>query len=187
MVSSEDLSLMAAVGRGDEQAQRVLAKRLLSRVKTNVSYLANSSPDTDDLVQVSLLEILRSAKNYRGDSSIETWADRIAARTIARGLLQARRRTTRAEPMAELPDVPDRAEAEGDLGAQLALRRRLVRLVETLPLERRLPVLYKYVYGYSLEEIAAFVQSPVNTVRNRLLQGKAQLRALLVAAEGHES
>lgn len=183
MVSPEDLALMAAAGRGDGQAQRELARRLLPRVRTSVSYLAFRSSDADDLVQVSLVEVLRSAGTFRGESSIETWADRITARTVARGLRRAHARQEQVEATAELPDVPDVGEGDADPATRALLRRRLVELMERVPLENRVPVLYKYVYGYSLEEIAELVEAPVNTVRNRLLRGKARLRALLAGQE----
>ena len=89
---SDDLALARAAGRGEAQACRELAERLLRRVRLTVTYLAAGDRDADDLMQVSLIEILRVAGTYRGESSLERWADRIAVRTALRALKQRRRR-----------------------------------------------------------------------------------------------
>ena len=146
-----------------------MAERLIDRVRTTVSYLAPNHPDADDLIQRALIEILRSAGSFRGESALETWADRIASRTAMRLLKQ---RARHAEVSGE------------DEAAKAGLRTRLAGLLSRLSPERRAAVVLHYVHGYSVQEISEITETPANTVRDRLRVGKALLRKYMLKDSG---
>ena len=83
---------MAAVAAKDAKAQEVLLRRLSGRVLRLTRALCGSGADADDASQQALLEILRSGANFRVESSIEHWADRITIRCVMRALRRERRR-----------------------------------------------------------------------------------------------
>lgn len=184
-----DLTLAQAAGRGDLRARQQLADRLFDRVRATVSYLAGGDPDKDDLVQLSLVEILRSAGSFRAEGNLEGWADRIAVRTSLRWLKTRRRRdevlhaVDDADALLERLDTEE-ASGEGPGLEQEAQRRqlhgRLARLLGRLDPERRAAVLLRWVHGYTVEEIAELTDARVNTVRGRLRRGKRQLRRLIL-------
>src|SRR5688572_31980091 len=89
--TADDIELMAQVARGDAAAQRTLVRRLLRRIERVCRALLRNRYDADDAVQLSVLEILKSAGNYRGESSLERWVDRITARTALRAVASERR------------------------------------------------------------------------------------------------
>jgi RNA polymerase sigma-70 factor (ECF subfamily) len=155
---------------------RLLAERLLDRVRATVHYLVAADPDADDLVQLAMVEILRSVAGFRGESRLETWADRITIRTTMRGLGKRRRRQARltCESVDELAPVE---EQERELSRRL-LRRRLARALGRLSPERRVAVVLRHVHGYSVQEIAELTDAPINTVRDRLRKGVKRLRGL---------
>ncbi|MDY0002720.1 MAG: RNA polymerase sigma factor [Polyangia bacterium] len=172
-----DLLLTQAVGSGDPQATRVLAERLFDRMRATVHYLCGGDRDADDLSQLALVEVLRSAHGFRGDCPLERWADRIAVRTALREL---RRRRWR-EKIVNLSDDPvpaDRAAPDERIFRRF-LRRRLAGLLAKLTEDRRAAVMLHWVHGYSVAEIAEITESPVNTVRDRLQVAKRQLRTLI--------
>ena len=159
-----------------------MAERLLDRVRTTVTYLAPRHPDADDLVQRSLIEILRSAGTFRGESSLETWADRIAARTSMRLI---RQRARHAEVVTLVADPQPRGFLCGEGEAEKAsLRRRLTVLLSRLSSERRSAVVLHYVHGYTVEEISEITETPANTVRDRLRVGKSLLRQYILKDSG---
>src|ERR1041384_1569404 len=82
--SADDVELMARVAQGEPAAQLVLVRKLLLRVQRLCRALLRNAHDAQDAAQVSLLEILKSARSFRGDSSLERWADRITVRTALR-------------------------------------------------------------------------------------------------------
>ena len=67
---------MSRVAQADSSAQSELVHRLMGRVYRTTASLLRSRSDADDATQMSLLEIMKSAGTYRGQSSLETWADR---------------------------------------------------------------------------------------------------------------
>jgi len=188
-----DLALARAAGQGDVRARQQLADRLFDRVRATVSYLAGGDPDKDDLVQLSLIEILRSAGSFRAEGHLEGWSDRITIRTSLRALKTRRRRdevlhaVDDAEVALErLPAEPlDSAGAGGSELEQEAQRRqlhgRLAVHLSRLDPERRAAVLLRWVHGHSVEEVAEITEARVNTVRGRLRRGKRQLRKLILS------
>jgi len=184
-----DLALTRAAGRGDERARQQLAERLFDRVRATVSYLAGGDADKDDLVQVSMVEILRSAGTFRAEGHLESWADRIAVRTSLRALKTRRRRdevlhaADDAEAMLERLDVESPGTSTPDLEQEAQrrlLHRRLALVLGRVDPQRRAAVLLRWVHGYTVEEIADLTDARVNTVRGRLRRGKRQLRKMIL-------
>ncbi len=170
----QDLNVAQAASQGDCQAQRELAERLINRVRTSVAYLAPNYADKDDLAQRALLEVLRSAGSFRAESSLETWADRIATRTAMRLIKQ---RARQAEIVSLVSEPVDEGFHDGEEEARKTrLRNRLVNLLGRISPDRRNAVVLHFVHGYSVAEIAQMTEAPVNTVRDRLRIGKALLR-----------
>ena len=182
-----DVDLARAASADDTQARREVVDRLLDRVRATVRYLVSAaSNDADDLVQLSLVEILRSLKTFRGKSRLETWADRITVRTCMRALRQ-RRRLEASQPMPGDVDqlgqqteepVPGRepARSQEQQVSRRQLRGRLAETMQKLSPQRRAVVVLRFVHGYSIKEIAQLTGAPPNTVRDRLQVGKRQLR-----------
>lgn len=184
-----DLALTRAAGQGDVRARQQLADRLFDRVRATVSYLAGGDPDKDDLVQLSLIEILRSAGNFRAEGHLEGWSDRITVRTSLRALKTRRRRDeilhAADDAEAALERLPNDASSttapELEVEAQRRqLHRGLALLLGRLDPQRRAAVILRWVHGYSVEEVAELTDARVNTVRGRLRRGKRQLRKLIL-------
>lgn len=168
-----EVELTRAAARGEEEAQRQLVERLLPRVRTTLHYLAGGDRDADDLVQNALVTILRSAQGYRGEASLERWADRIAVRTALRALRKRRRREQIVRPMADMPEVG--RGTEGELRRR-QLRRQLAWHLGRLNPQQRATIVLHWVRGYTVDEIAGLTEASAHTVRDRLHAGKAKLK-----------
>ncbi len=186
----KEIALTRAAGQGDLRAREQLAERLFDRVRATVSYLAGGDPDKDDLVQLSLVEILRSAGSYRAEGPLEGWADRITVRTSLRALKRRRRRdgvlhavddAEAAMARLQTESSPTGASGMEQEAQRRELHQRLALVLGRLDPQRRAAVLLRWVHGYSVEEIAAMTDARVNTVRGRLRRGKRQLRKLILA------
>jgi len=166
-----DFRLARRAAEGNHKARSQVAERLFSRICTTVRYMVGGDRDADDLVQTALLDILKSLGNYRGEGSLEAWADRITTRTARRGMVRRRRkeevvRLIDGLPFAQSPAQPIRGK----------LRDHLAVVLQKLSYKKRRVVVLRWLYQYSLEEIASITQAPVNTVRDRLRTGRKQLR-----------
>jgi RNA polymerase sigma-70 factor (ECF subfamily) len=158
-------------------AQRELLDFLFEEVRTTVWYIAGGDSDYDDMVQMSLMEILDSLASFKGESSIKTWAFRITVRRCMRHLKKRKRRRFlylkwKQEPENSLPAV------EKSAGVS-RLKEKIIDLFQELPPERRIVLILRFVYQYKLKEIAEIVDSPLNTVKDRLKKGKKSLQKLM--------
>lgn len=166
--------------RGDEAAQRELARELLSRIRGQMVYLVSISHTRDDLTQLAIIEILKSLHNFNQQGSFWAWADRITVRTAMRHI--KKERWWRRQFLNELPHA--QAASPSSQRAELyILRRRLSALLHKLSPDRRAVLVLRYVQGYSIQEIAQITESLENTVRGRLRTGKKQLKQLIVRDE----
>ena len=178
--AGDDLALTSAAGRAEPRALRAVAERLLDRVRATVHYLVAGHADAEDLVQLSLVEILRSIDSFRGRSRLETWADRITVRTSMRELRRQRQQDQRdqAEAKIDLSPRQDASQEREALRGQLRLR--LATKLARLSPERRAVVVLRFVHGYSIREIAEITETPANTARDRLQVGKRLLRGFIL-------
>ena len=168
----EDAELAARAADKDPQAERALVVRILGHVRRTVRAIQRSAHEAEDALQLSMIEILRSAGSYRGEGSLERWAGRIAARTTLHLARQVRARGELALPEAELAQIPAPAHTDGRDITPATVQAHLA----TLPETRRTCLILRYMHGYTIDEIAELTKASPNTVKDRLLEGRAQLR-----------
>ncbi len=174
-----DLELTRAAAQGDAEARRLLVERLLNRIGVTVRCLAAGDPDTDDYVQLALIEILQSVGSFRGESSIEAWAERIAIRTAMRQIKVRRWRAT-IVTLDTAQEGPSKDPSSEDEIVRHRISERITYLLETLSPERRLVVTMRLLLGHSIAEISEITNMKFNTVRDRLRVGRKQLRGKIL-------
>jgi RNA polymerase sigma factor (sigma-70 family) len=160
-------ALAARAKAGDRAALRQLLTALTPGVDRLVAgILGPSHPDRDDAVQNALVGFVRALPAFRGDCPARCFMARIAARAATEARTRTRTRRGREEMLADEPagdgDGPDRE--------ALGTRRRALwrELVARLPEAQAEVVTLRVLLDYSLEETAAAVDAPVNTVRSRM-------------------
>jgi len=172
---AEDRELMAAVADDDMAARRKLALRLLPKVRRTVRAVLGQHEDLDDAIQICLMEVLRAAPGYRGDSSVETWARKIVVR---RAMRFARRQRMRLVIDAE-SDPTDLSVPEEEMRLSERLPRPLEAYLDDLPEIHRVALVLRHGLGYSLREIADMTGTSANTIKMRLFHGLKKLRRLI--------
>ncbi len=174
---TEDLRLMQLAGSGDCRAQRVLAHRLAGRVRRIAQRLLQNSSEADDASQTALIEILKSASSFNGDSSIERWSDRIAVRTAIRHAREQRRRPSHGSVYHV--DAESIAAPRQQSAASEQISRELGEYLAALSSQRREVLVLKHALGYTVDEIAEITGAPVGTVKDRLIAARKQIRKLI--------
>ncbi|MBI5486529.1 MAG: sigma-70 family RNA polymerase sigma factor [Deltaproteobacteria bacterium] len=174
----EELRLAQSAASGDGPAQREVALVLLDRVRRTARYILRNEADADDAAQSAMVEILRCLGRYRGTGSLAHWASRIVARTALAFARRRRADPTTVERLREPPAVP--LAPDGTAGDGPMLRRRLVRCLDRLPAERRETVVLRLIEGMTLDEIAEETGVSVNTAKDRLRVGRAELRSAVL-------
>ena len=149
---------------------------LFKKIRSIVSYTVNDAALAEDVTQSAMLHILCALKDYRGESSLDFWATRIAIRMALRAAKTARRRRYL---MLFLPEHHSPFRAPHEQAQTMELRREINALVCKLPEKQQVAVRLRYVHEHSIEEIAELTEAPENTVRDRLRVGKKRLKRLL--------
>lgn len=165
---------MALVASGDSEAQRAVVERLRQRVHTVALAVLGNAMDAEDAAQNGMMEILRSAGGFRGEN-LMAWADRIAVRTAMRYARQRRVRAARHDEL-EPDELPS---SSSDPSPNAALPRPLLEYLGELPEARRVVLVLRHVMGYSIAEIAELTETSPNTVKDRLVHARAELRKRL--------
>lgn len=168
----DDRALAQAAAQGDRQARSALVNRLMDRVRRTASYMVTPKHEADDLAQVALLEVLHSAGSFRGESSINRWADKITLRVVSQHL---RKRSRREGLFTRFFSTPPQRDPENEVALRDA-RGRIAHHLDGLTPDRRKAFVLHHVLGYSISEISEMTDAPINTVRGRLREGRKQLR-----------
>jgi len=170
----QDVELARAAASGDGHAMRRLADRLLDSIRVLLRGLVAGDSNLDDYVQESMIEILLAAGSYRGESKLETWANRIAIRTAMRYVKKQR---WRARILSFTTEVDGRSDPVADAEVDRSeIRKRIEHALGALSLERRMVVTLRLMLGYSVAEVAEMMETSQVTVRNRLFLARKDLR-----------
>lgn len=161
---------MALVAAADPGAARALDTRLRARSFRIARSVLRNEADATDASQSSMVEIFRAATTYRGESSLEHWADRIVVRTSMRALAKRRAWTAPIDGGLTPDEIPVPASQDA---------RSLLQHLQELPPPLRTVLVLKYAHEYSVEEIADLTDVPVNTVKDRLLRAKQAIRRVI--------
>jgi len=168
--------LVTACQRGDREAFRELFEGYKDRVYSIALRFAGNPHTAMDIAQETFLKLFSSIRNFRGDSSFDTWIYRL----VVNSCLDHRRKAWRLMPLAgeflgtlrtsggKLDELL-REEADGHLRAA----------IDKLPASLKITVVLRYTQGLSYEEIAAVLGCSTGTVASRLNRAHKTLERTL--------
>jgi RNA polymerase sigma factor (sigma-70 family) len=158
---------MQLVAAQDRAACERFVCRLLPRVQRLARALLRNTNHAEDASQASLLELLGASRSFRGESSLERWADRITVRTSLRWVRGERRRSAAALTLAAEPSTPEQ-------GTSRVL---FEECLDGMPEPQRVALVLRCSFEYTIDEIAELSGCSPNTVKDRLLRAKAAVRS----------
>ncbi len=169
--SSDKVLLVSLAAEGDSEAQAHLVALLRRRVRTISFAILGHPEDAEDASQNILMELLRSAGAYRG-GNLNAWADRIAVRTAVRYARQRRMRAAREDSAVD----PDAFAPPVHSSFRHTIPRPILAYLGELPEARRTALVLRHVLDYGIAEIAVMTEVSPNTVKDRLLSARRQIR-----------
>ena len=133
--------------------------------------------EIEDVVQTAFIEIFRSLESFEGRSKLSTWIHRVAVNVAYQHIRQKQRNRR-----VVLDNSPDQA-LFTRLQSQDQLRlvedretiKRVFGILDQVSKKKRLVWILRELFGLSREEVAEFLDIPVNTVRSRLLAARREL------------
>jgi RNA polymerase sigma-70 factor (ECF subfamily) len=174
---TSDAALIAKVAAGNRLAMQVLFARHHARVYRFILRLLGSEAAAEDLTSEVFLGVWRHAHRFEARSSVTTWLLAIAR---YKALAELRRRPKLAcdEAAAQTSDPAD------DPEATFAIKHRgeIVRdCLGRLSRRHREVIDLVYYHGKSVQEAAAILGVPGNTVKTRMFHARKNLSELLAA------
>jgi RNA polymerase sigma-70 factor (ECF subfamily) len=180
----------------DELEDRRLVKRLLAhdREAFNAFFdgyfprlyrfartrLGDDADTTKEIVQVTLTKAIRKLASYRGEAALFTWLCTICRNEIADHRARVARDRRHVVLTEDTPDIRAAVEAvaapESDDPESNFRRLETTRLIQValdqLPTNYGNALEWKYVYGYSVEEIAAKLGVGLEAAQSLLARAK---------------
>jgi RNA polymerase sigma-70 factor (ECF subfamily) len=179
-----DPGLASRILAGDRAAFEELVSRY-HRVVFSIAYrMTGSRFEAEDVSQDVFLRVYRAMDRYDPSLPFGPWIRRIAANATW-NRLRSRGVARRLEGAADTADETAERVADPSPGPQERLEesersRRLTRALSALPENQRLAFTLKYVEGLTVEEVAAAMDAPRNSVKTWLLRARERLREELV-------
>jgi RNA polymerase sigma factor (sigma-70 family) len=161
-------------GRRDPEAFAALVRQFGPLVLGVCRRVLGPSADADDAFQSVFLALARQAHTFRDAQALPAWLHRVALRT-------ARKARARRAPHLSEATGGEPAGAADPL-AEVAwrdVRRVLDEELDALPEKYRAPVVLCWLDGLTQDEAAGRLGVSLNTLKRRLGEGRAVLRARL--------
>jgi RNA polymerase sigma-70 factor, ECF subfamily len=177
--------ILDAAVAGDTTALDHVLKTIKPHVERQLLRYPVSEEDRRDLLQATLMQIVRRLGSFRAESSFSTWLFRVTANEALMLMRSRRRHRARFieglewEELATLPAMND-TEIDSDLGVSQRQRDERVRdALGELPDDYRDVVIAHYHLDLGLQEIADRLSITESAVRSRLHRARSRLRSLL--------
>jgi len=175
-------SVIDACKQGDPDGFAELI-RLSNREVYGLAFRITGNPeDAADVAQDTYIKLLKSIKQFRGDSKFSTWLYRVTS-SVAISHMRRKSRKTGLDRALEPDDwkaIPAPGSADPVVRSeQNSLRDRLDAAVNDLPAAYRSVVVMKDVYGFSLQEVGDQLGITEGAAKVRLFRARQRLRDVL--------
>ena len=163
MAFSIDKSTLRGAAEGDSASLVTLVNVLAPHIEKQLLRYPVSDDDRRDLLQATLVQIVRRVGSFRGDSSFSTWLFRVTANEALMMMRSQRRHRARLVGGLDLEELGSLGAANdadddqrGDAAAAASERDSRVRqALDELPADYRDVVAMHYQHDLGLQEIAA--------------------------------
>lgn len=162
--------IVARARDGDAEAFGVLVRRFQDMAVGYSYSILHDFQLAEDAAQEAFFEAYRTLAKLREPAAFAGWFRRIVFKQCDR---ITRRRVVATVPLDAAPDpvkAPDEEERKTEV----------FDAVRQLPEHERSAMTLFYIGGYSMEEVAGFLEVPVSTIKGRLHSARERLRTMLL-------
>jgi RNA polymerase sigma-70 factor, ECF subfamily len=179
-----DNELASRIAAKDVAAVRLVTSRNNQRLFRAAWSILKNRSDAEDVVQDGYLKAFNSIETFAGKSSLATWLTRI----VVNEALDRKRRAQRRSRLLDRESIVVMEEYREKLMAgsvaqspeRILMRRQIAKLLEAaiarLPDTFRSVFVLREIEGLSVEETAASLQIPEETVKTRLFRARRRLQ-----------
>jgi RNA polymerase sigma-70 factor (ECF subfamily) len=170
---SAEARFLDYVRSGDKKLLQTLIQEFSDRSYNQACRIMGRAQDAEDVVQESLLLLVKTAKRYDGSVPFAAWLGRLVTSTALnhRARIHREKRFSREQEAAAMNEhaiASGNAERPELEAVRVAL--------DALPERYRIPLTMHYVSGLSQSETAQALGCPPVTIRQQLARGLERLR-----------
>ncbi len=182
-VAPLEARLMDRVREQDENAFQELFSRFKPKIFRTALRILKEEQSAEDAIQETFLNVYRAAGNFRGDSRVGTWINRIAVNVCLEILRKNKKHTQRTEDdISEDQRLPDpRTPTPFDQARETEIRKRVAGALDRLTEKHSDVVRLHDLEGFTIREIAQRLKVAEGTVKSRLFYGREALKQELAA------
>jgi RNA polymerase sigma-70 factor (ECF subfamily) len=171
-------ALVTAAKAGDQRAFEALVVRYRKRIYALALHIAGSASEADDIAQDVFLKAYRALPQFEGRSQFFTWVYRM---TVNRSLNVRRDRARRGEDTLDDPrlELAVAVDSRSNPGRAAELRQtyaRLLRALDSLPIDMRTTVILVSMQGMSHGEVAVIQNLSEGTIAWRMHEARRRLQ-----------
>jgi len=154
-----------------------------------LNYTKNPS-DAEEILQDTLLKIIKKIETFREESDIWPWMRRIA---INNGIMWLRKHRAKQDRTTQLEDLLPKFSRDGEFASPVygwavdpeevylnsELAGELYEAVQSLPYEYRVPLVLKDIEGYAIKQISSLLGLKEPTTKTRIHRARLFVRERL--------
>jgi len=170
----EDIALIAAYLKGDEEAIEELVRRYQKMIYAFAYRMVNDMEEAKDITQNTFIKAIKGIKGFKGKASFKTWLYRIALNTSLNHIREGRHK-----------EVEFDESLSGNQAGSLSLiitqeeRNRVKKSLDKLPGQQRLAVMLRTYEGLSCKETSKVMGCSESAVKAHYHFGVRKLRDIL--------
>ena len=171
----DDRDLIKRIGSGDRTEMRELYARYKGQLYAFLMSRCDNAEVASDCVHDTMLDVMRAASRFSGNSSAKTWLFAIARNK----LVDALRKRGRLSFVEEVPESEDHTPNPEAAAVAAADRDRLRRCIGKLRDTQRDAIRLAFLEELTYAEIAEIEEVPVGTIKTRIYHAKQALMRCL--------
>jgi RNA polymerase sigma factor (sigma-70 family) len=172
-------SLVIAAQNGDLDAFGLIVQRFQGMAYTSAYAMLDDAQLAEDVAQEAFIEAYLNLPKLREPAAFPGWFRRIVFKQGDRVLRGKHLATVPLEPVAIFDVAVDDLNPL-HLAENFEMQDFVRGAIEALPEHERIVTLLFYVDGYTLKDIAAFLEIPVTTIKKRLYDARRRLKERLM-------
>jgi RNA polymerase sigma-70 factor (ECF subfamily) len=175
----DEQELVRQIQEGDEMAFAEIVKIYKNRIVNYLYQLTGDYQKAVELSQETFMRVFFKANKYKPIAPFSSWIY-----TIALNLARTEIKRAQKVSMVYLDDLQNihKSGAFVSNPADSGLSRNLRQALNSLHPRYKIPVVLKDMEGFSLEEIAQVMKSPIGTIKARINRGRNYLKKALEGA-----
>jgi RNA polymerase sigma-70 factor, ECF subfamily len=173
-----ETDLVKASINGDKKAFEEIVDKYRRMVARTIKGMLGDSVFAEDIGQEVFIKLYYSLPEFRGDSKLSTYIQKIAVNMTLNELKKRKRVfsmfSQKGDDEMNRLEIPDRDSGERTEAAEIVNK-----ALMALDPDFRIIVTMRMLQGYSTKETAEILDLPAGTVLSRLFRAQEQLRIIL--------